>query len=160
MPSAPLVEVRTVKFDINQLEIGGFTRSSRGMVTRWGVGLTTEMKELARAGTLRGTQKWGRAILANSYTVVIAGTGETECEIRVRNRQKYAKYVFLGTRPVITATGGGRMPVGKSQLGLGFLRVPNDAYITPKAEVRGQKGHNYPLTAMRLVMSKLKVTVP
>jgi len=152
MPSRLTVYTEDFDVNINDIAVGGFTRTSGGMVTRWGVTLTSEVKRVARRLTLAGTTKYGRGGLANDYSVVLTATGESHCTIVLKNRKSYAKYVFEGTRPVITNSR--LMPVGKSQLGLGAIRAPKGSHFSMKGEVKGQVGHNYPMQAVGLVFTR------
>ena len=157
-----------VRFDIDQKAIGSFTRSSHGMVTRWNLKITNEIKAHVVPFVAAGTMKYGSGLLARSFTVVLTNSGETFCEVHLKNSQPYAAYRFLGTRPVI-GSGHGLMPVGKSQFrSIGKGRVPNGwtspkggfRGITPRLYVKGQDGNNWPLTSMRWVLKvKHKVLI-
>lgn len=161
---ANFVRVERIRFDVYDTTIGGFTRTAGGMVTRWNIEMTNRIKDLAKTATGATTTKYGWGILANSFSVVLVGTGESRCEVHLKNSQPYAEYVFWGTEPLISA-GGQLMPVGKSQFrGVGKGRVPNGwesshgevkfRGITPRYVVPGQKANNQPKWAMETILRK------
>ena len=153
---------RRVRFEFHQQVINSFTKSPEGMVSRWVHRLVLETLVVATAQTKFGTSlsRWKsaptRLKLWQSYGEGPHRFTNTKVTWRLGNSAPHAKFVFLGTGPVITSKRGRKMPVGKSQLGIGKAHVPEAmlGQIRFRRRVRGQRGHNYPMEALRFVLAK------
>lgn len=144
----------SVRLVLNEKNIAALTLTPAGMVGRYTAVLAYDIREVAIAETAAGTTKYGRGQMARSYNVSMGPMTASRSTFRLKNRKHYAAYVFRGTQGPIRSTRGRLMPIGKSQLGLGFIKAPAGTKFKLKKAVRGQEGKNYPMRAARLVFAR------
>ena len=148
------VRLGKVEIKLNEQVIAGMTMTPAGLVGRWTSVLTYDIREEAMALTAAGTTEYGRGQLARSYNVSMGAMGRSGSTFHLKNRKRYAAYVFRGTTGPIRSRKGRLMPVGKSQMGLGFIRAPKGTKFTLRSRVDHQTGHNYPMKAAKVVFAR------
>lgn len=149
-----------VTFKTNQSGIGSFTVISTSELNVKMFQISREIKAEAAAMAAANSAKsrYPRTFkLSRSFGARPSLRTPRTTKYRISNKASYARYVFAGTKPIITPKKGPYLIVGRSATGLRRIPkgFPRKAYgIKFREQVRGQTANNIPMKATAAVFAR------